>query len=61
MLYSFIGTWFVHQPQLDEVRKGGFLKQLIIGGWVLDSTTANLFTKYLPETHIQQVTKINLI
>jgi hypothetical protein len=60
ILYAFIGTWFVNQPQLEEVRKGGFLKQLIIGGWVLDPTTANLFTKNLPETHTQQV-KINYV
>jgi hypothetical protein len=55
MLYPYIATWFARHPQLDEMRKGDFLKQLMIGGWVLDPTTSTLLSKNLPKTHIQQV------
>jgi hypothetical protein len=58
MLYPYIATWFARHPQLDEVRKGDFLKLVTIGGWVLDPTTSTLLTKNLPKTEIQQV--INL-
>jgi len=55
MLYPYIATWFARNSQLDEVRNGDFLKQLMIGGWVLDPTTSTLLSKNLPNTHIQQV------
>jgi hypothetical protein len=55
VLYPYIASWFARHPQLDDVRKGDFLKQLMIAGWVLDPTTSTLLSKTLPKTDIQQV------
>jgi hypothetical protein len=55
MLYPYIATWFARDPQIKEVREKGFLKQVMIGGWVLDPMTSKLLSKNLPQTHIQQV------
>ncbi|XP_059479512.1 uncharacterized protein LOC132199071 [Neocloeon triangulifer] len=55
MLYPYIASSFARNPELEAVRKSGFLKHMMIGGWILDITTAKLLSQNLPQTHIQQV------
>ncbi|XP_065332293.1 uncharacterized protein LOC135934462 isoform X1 [Cloeon dipterum] len=55
VLYPYLAASFARDPILSDVRQQGFLKHVMIAGWVLDSTTAALLSKNLPDTHIQQV------
>ncbi|XP_059473255.1 luciferin 4-monooxygenase-like isoform X2 [Neocloeon triangulifer] len=56
LFYPFVANWFARcENELEVLGSRNIFNLIMIGGWVLDSKTADKLHDTLPNTHIQQV------
>jgi hypothetical protein len=54
VFYPFVASWFAKSRQLQALDLG-FIKQIFIGAWVLDTATADMLHQKLPHANLHQV------
>ncbi|CAB3362652.1 Hypothetical predicted protein [Cloeon dipterum] len=56
LFYPHVANWFARcDDQLETLRDANIIKLMLVGGWVLDPTTADLLCGKLSNTHLMQV------
>jgi len=57
MLYPYLAAWFTRSPGVDKF-DFNFVKHILLGGSVLDATTAELMEKLFPNAFLNQASFI---